>query len=132
MSEFKLTFLHFKQHYTHFHTFSSTRISKNSKQQFSNYFTKREIIQSYGESRHLSTIPLKDFHLFKIIESVIGFYFKKISNSAILNKCESFNGIVDHVTCPPCGSHNFSYQTPPYCKCIFFFFFKISLFCLLL
>ena len=69
-----------------------------------------EIIQSFGGSRHMSTIPLKDSHLFKIVESVISFCFlKKISNSAILNKCESYSGIVDHVTCPPCGPYNFSY-----------------------
>ena len=29
--------------------------------------------------RHLSTIPLKDSHLFKIAEPVIKFYLKKIS-----------------------------------------------------
>ena len=36
-----------------------------------------EIIDSSCRSRHLSTIPLKNFHLFKIAESVINFYFKK-------------------------------------------------------
>ena len=36
-----------------------------------------EIIDSSGRPRHLSTIPLKNFHLFKIAESVINFYFKK-------------------------------------------------------
>ena len=36
----------------------------------------REIIESSGESRHLSTIPLKNFHLFKIAESIINFYLK--------------------------------------------------------
>ena len=34
-----------------------------------------EIIDSSGRPRHLSTIPLKNFHLFKIAESVINFYF---------------------------------------------------------
>ena len=35
--------------------------------------------------RHLSIIPLKDFHLFKITESIINLYLKKIYNSTILN-----------------------------------------------
>jgi len=42
--------------------------------------TMREIIESSGGPCHLFTIPLKNFHLFKIVESVINFYFKKISN----------------------------------------------------
>ena len=42
--------------------------------------TVQEIIESSGGPRHLSTIPLKNFHLFKIAESVINFCFKKISN----------------------------------------------------
>ena len=46
----------------------------------------REIIKSSNRSRYLSTILLKNSHLFKIAESVISFYFKKISNSTILNK----------------------------------------------
>ena len=71
----------------------------------------REVIQSSGEPRHLSTIPLKDSHLFKIVESVISFYFKKFYNSIILNKWESFSGMVDHVTCPPWGPYNFSKTT---------------------
>ena len=33
-----------------------------------------------GGPHHLSTIPLKNFHLFKITESVINFYLKKFSN----------------------------------------------------
>ena len=36
-----------------------------------------EIIESSGRPRHLSIIPLKNFHLFKIVELVINFYFKK-------------------------------------------------------
>ena len=36
-----------------------------------------EIIESSGGPRHLSTILLKNFHLFKIAESVINFCFKK-------------------------------------------------------
>ena len=60
-----------------------------------------EIIQSSGGPGHLSTIPLKNSHLFKITESVISFCLKKISNSAILNKWESFSRMVDHVTYPP-------------------------------
>ena len=39
-----------------------------------------EIIESSGGPRHLSTIPLKNFHLFKIAESVINFCLKKFSN----------------------------------------------------
>ena len=39
-----------------------------------------EIIESSSESRHLSIIPLKHFHVFKIAESVINFRLKKISN----------------------------------------------------
>ena len=39
-----------------------------------------EIIEISGGPRHLSTIPLKNFHLFKIAESVINFCLKKISN----------------------------------------------------
>ena len=34
-----------------------------------------EIIQSFGRPCHLSTILLKDSHLFKIAESVISFCF---------------------------------------------------------
>ena len=48
-------------------------------------------MQSSSGPHHLSTIPLKDSHLFKIADSVISFCFKKISNSAILNKCEFFS-----------------------------------------
>ena len=36
-----------------------------------------EIIGSSGGPRHLSTIPLKNFHLFKIAESVINLCLKK-------------------------------------------------------
>ena len=36
-----------------------------------------EIIKSSDELRYLSTIPLKNFHLFKIAKSVINFYLKK-------------------------------------------------------
>ena len=68
-----------------------------------------EIIQSFSGTHHLSTIPLKDSHLFKIAESVINFCLKFFSNSAILNKCESFSEMVDHVTCPSCGPYNFSF-----------------------
>ena len=39
-----------------------------------------EIIEYSDGSRHLSTIPLKNFQLFKIAESVINFCLKKISN----------------------------------------------------
>ena len=44
------------------------------------YVRTREIIKSSGGPRHLSTIPLKNFHLFKIAKSIINFYLKKISN----------------------------------------------------
>ena len=37
----------------------------------------REIIKSSSGPRHLSTIPLKNFHLFTIAESVTKFLFKK-------------------------------------------------------
>ena len=60
-----------------------------------------EIIQFSSGSLHLSTILLKDSHLFKIIELVISFCFNKISNSTILNKCNFFSAMMDHVTCPP-------------------------------
>ena len=40
----------------------------------------QEIIESSGGPCHLSTIPLKNFHLFKITDSVINFYLKKFSN----------------------------------------------------
>ena len=60
-----------------------------------------KLYSPHDGQRHLSTIPIKDSHLFKIGKSVISFCLKKNSNSAILNKWESFNGIVDHVTYPP-------------------------------
>ena len=41
---------------------------------------KGEIIESSSGSRHLSTIPLKNFNLFKIVGSVINFCLKKNSN----------------------------------------------------
>ena len=37
----------------------------------------REIIPYFGGPHHLSTISLKDSHLFKIVKSVINFYFFK-------------------------------------------------------
>ena len=39
-----------------------------------------EIIDNYGESRHLSIILLKNFNLFKIIELVINFCLSFFSN----------------------------------------------------
>ena len=42
--------------------------------------TMEEIIESSGRPCHLFTIPLKNFHLFKIAELVINFRLKKISN----------------------------------------------------
>ena len=39
-----------------------------------------EIIESFGGPCHLSTILLKNFHLFKIAESVINLCLKKFSN----------------------------------------------------
>ena len=41
--------------------------------------TLREIKESFGGTPHLSIIPLKNFHMFKIVVSVINFYLKKIS-----------------------------------------------------
>ena len=49
------------------------------------WLTRGEIIQFSGRLRYLSTIPLKNSHLFKIIKSVISFCLKKLYNSAILN-----------------------------------------------
>ena len=66
-----------------------------------------EIIQYSEGPRHLLIIPLKDHHLFKIAESLINFRLKFFSNSAILNRCESFSGMVDHVTCLSCEPYNF-------------------------
>ena len=66
-----------------------------------------EIIQYSDRPRHLLTIPLKDHNLFKIAELLINFRLKKFSNSAILNRCEFFSGMVDHVTCLPCEPYNF-------------------------
>ena len=74
-----------------------------------NNSTSQDIIQSFGGPCHLSTIPLKGFYLFKIVESVISFCFKKIYNLTILNKWKSFSGMVDHVTWPPREPYNFSY-----------------------
>ena len=42
-----------------------------------------------------STIPLKDSHLFKIIELEIFLKQKLITDSTILNKWKSFNEMVD-------------------------------------
>ena len=39
-----------------------------------------EIIESFGGPCHLSIILLKNFHLFKIAESVINLCLKKFSN----------------------------------------------------
>ena len=66
-----------------------------------------DIIQYSDEPRHLLIIPLKDRHLFKIAESLINFRLKFFSNSAILNRCESFSGMVGHVTCLSCEPYNF-------------------------
>ena len=57
-----------------------------------------EIIQLSDGSRHLSTIPLKESHLFKITKSVISFCLNKFYNSTILNKNFFFNKIVDSIT----------------------------------
>ena len=35
-----------------------------------------KLYSAHGGSRHLSTIPLKDSHLFKIAELVFSFYLK--------------------------------------------------------
>ena len=51
---------------------------KKSKERYT--FVWREIIEFSGALRHLSIISLKNFYLFKIIESVINFCLKKFSN----------------------------------------------------
>ena len=38
--------------------------------------SKGKLYNSHGESCHLSIIPVKDSHLFKIVESVFSFYLK--------------------------------------------------------
>ena len=45
-----------------------------------NHCPKGEIIKSSSGPRHLSTIPLKNFHLFKITKSVINLCLKKKFN----------------------------------------------------
>ena len=64
--------------------FSHNRLRKNPKQPNKKNVSKTpasgKIIESFGEPHHLSTIPLKNFHLFKIAELVINFCLKKISN----------------------------------------------------
>ena len=59
-----------------------------------------EIIRSSSEPRYLSTIPLKNSHLFKIAKSIISFCLKNFPNSAILNRWEFFSRMTNHVTCP--------------------------------
>ena len=49
----------------------------------------------YGGQVTWSIIPLKDSHLFKTAELEKNFKQKLITNSVILNKWESFSGIVD-------------------------------------
>ena len=49
-----------------------------------------QTIQSFSRPRHLSTIPLKNFHLFKIVELVISFYFKNFFNPAIFKQVKVF------------------------------------------
>ena len=66
-----------------------------------------EIMLSFGGPRHLSIIPLKDSHLFKIAELVISFYFN-FFNSVILNRCKSFSRMMDYVTYPPWEPYNLS------------------------
>ena len=40
-----------------------------------------KLYSSHGEPRHLSTIPLKNSYLFKIVKSVISFYLKRKNSS---------------------------------------------------
>ena len=75
---------------------------------FYSHHVPQEIIQSSDEPYHLSTIPLKDFHLFKITMSVISFCLKFFYNSVILDKCKFFNEMVDYVTCLSFEHYNFS------------------------
>ena len=70
-----------------------------------------ELEKSYrphGGLCYLSTILLKNSYLFKIAKLVISFCIKKISDLAILNKWESFSGMVDHVTYSSWELYNFS------------------------
>ena len=48
-----------------------------------------------------STIPLKNFHLFKIVHYNFFFKQKLIIDSAILNKWKFFSGMVDKCRGPP-------------------------------
>ena len=66
-----------------------------------------ELYSPHGGPRYLSTIPVKDSHLFKITKSVFSFYLK----STILNKWEYFIGMLDHITYPPWRLYNFSCGT---------------------
>ena len=40
-----------------------------------------KLYSSYSKPHHLSTIPLKDSNLFKIVESIISFYFSIKNNN---------------------------------------------------
>ena len=55
----------------------------------------------------MSTILLKDSHLFKIAELVINFYLNFFSKLAILNRYKSFSRMVNHVICLLCRPYNF-------------------------
>ena len=58
-----------------------------------------EIIESSGGSRHLSIILLKNFHLFKIAESVINFCLKKfLTNNFKQVEVFQWNGGPHHLS----------------------------------
>ena len=50
------------------------QIFKNISNKICVYLEK--LYSPHGEPRYLSTIPVKDSHLFKIVESVFSFYLK--------------------------------------------------------
>ena len=50
------------------------QICKNISKKMSVYLVK--LYGPHGKPRYLSTIPVKDSHLFKIVESVFSFYLK--------------------------------------------------------
>ena len=49
---------------------------KKKKKFVSMSLTLEKLYSLHGGLLHLSTIPVKDFHLFKIVESVFDFYLK--------------------------------------------------------
>ena len=56
----------------------------------SNQHKTGEIIECSDRPHHLSTIPLKNFHLFKIAELIINFYLKKKNLTKNFKQVEVF------------------------------------------